>query len=216
MKPAAAWAGLSAGLLALGLYPVLIHTAVVSGAGTGPATVFALVQAGVTGLALARTAKRYRWMALIGVAGLAVTSWYSARDGLLAASGISHAMIYLGLLALFGNSLAAGREPLITAIARKVRGYLTPEMEIYTRRVTWAWCLFCGAQLAGSLVLLATATDETWSFFVNVMDLPLLLTMFAVEYCWRLYLFWNYPHGSILDIVRVFMEEQQSGSRDAA
>ena len=43
MKPAAAWAGLSAGLLALGLYPVLIHTAVVSGAGTGPATVFVLI-----------------------------------------------------------------------------------------------------------------------------------------------------------------------------
>ena len=89
-------------------------------------------------------------------------------------------------------------------------------MEVYTRRVTWAWCMFCGAQLAVSLVLLLTATDEVWSFFVNVMDLPLLLTMFAVEYCWRLYRFWEYPHGSILDIVRVFMEEQQSGSRDAA
>ena len=177
MKPAAAWAGLSAGLLALGLYPVLIHTAVVSGFATGPATLFALVQAAVTGMALARAARRYRWIALIGVAGLFATSWYSARDGLLAASGISHAMIYLGLLALFGSSLTVGREPLITVVARKVRGYLTPEMEVYTRRVTWAWCIFCGAQLAVSLVLLLTATDEVWSFFVNVMDLPLLLTM---------------------------------------
>jgi uncharacterized membrane protein len=216
MKPAAAWAGLSAGLLALGLYPVLIHTAVVSGFATGPATLFALVQAAITGMALARAARRYRWIALFAVAGLFATSWYSARDGLLAASGISHAMIYFGLLALFGSSLAACREPLITVVARKVRGYLTPEMEVYTRRVTWAWCFFCGAQLAASLVLLLTATDEVWSFFVNVMDLPLLLTMFAVEYCYRLYLFWDYPHGSILDIVRVFMEEQQSGSRDAA
>ena len=94
MKPAAAWAGLSAGLLALGLYPVLIHTAVVSGFATGPATLFALVQAAITGMALARAVRRYRWVTLLGMAGLFATSWYSARDGLLAASGVSHAMIY--------------------------------------------------------------------------------------------------------------------------
>jgi len=40
--------------------------------------------------------------------------------------------------------------------------------------------------------------------------------MFAVEYCWRLYRFWEYPHGSVLDIVRVFMEQPRSGSQDAA
>jgi uncharacterized membrane protein len=216
MKPAAAWAGLGAGLLALGLYPVLIHTAVVSGFGTQAATLFALVQAAVTGIMLARVSRRYRWIALIGMAGLLATSWHSARDGLLAASGASHAAIYVGLLALFGGSLMPGREPLITVIARKVRGYLTEEMEVYTRRVTWAWCFFCGAQLSVSVVLFLNATDEVWSFFINVMDLPLLLTMFAVEYCWRLYRFWEYPHGSVLDIVRVFMEQPRSGSQDAA
>ncbi|SMF18805.1 Uncharacterized membrane protein [Azospirillum oryzae] len=210
MPSAAAWtrggAAVGAGLSLFALYPLLVHGAIVADLDADTALVLALVQAGVTGLVVGRAAPRFRWIALAGAIALFGLSWRSARDGLLAASAISHAAIYVGLLALFGRTLLAGREPLITWIARRIRGSLTDEMLVYTRRVTIAWCLFFAGQLAMSALLFASAPPAVWSFFINVLDLPLVAAMFLTEYAYRLRKFWNYSHGSIADVVRVFSE----------
>ena len=210
MPSAAAWtrggAAVGAGLSLFALYPLLVHGAIVADLDADTALVLALVQAGVTGLVVSRAAPRFRWIALAGAIALFGLSWRSARDGLLAASAISHAAIYVGLLALFGRTLLAGREPLITWIARRIRGSLTDEMLVYTRRVTIAWCLFFAGQLAMSALLFAFAPPAVWSFFINVLDLPLVAAMFLTEYAYRLRKFWNYSHGSIADVVRVFSE----------
>ncbi|KAA0579974.1 hypothetical protein [Azospirillum sp. Sh1] len=210
MPSAAAWtrggAAVGAGLSLFALYPLLVHGAIVADLDADTALVLALVQAGVTGLVVGRAAPRFRWIALAGAIALFGLSWRSARDGLLAASAISHAAIYVGLLALFGRTLLAGREPLITWIARRIRGSLTDEMLVYTRRVTIAWCLFFAGQLAMSALLFAFAPPAVWSFFINVLDLPLVAAMFLTEYAYRLRKFWNYSHGSIADVVRVFSE----------
>lgn len=210
MPSAAAWtrggAAVGAGLSLFALYPLLVHGAIVADLDADTALVLALVQAGVTGLVVGRAAPRFRWIALAGAIALFGLSWRSARDGLLAASAISHAAIYVGLLALFGRTLLAGREPLITWIARRIRGSLTDEMLVYTRRVTIAWCLFFAGQLAMSALLFALAPPTVWSFFINVLDLPLVAAMFLTEYAYRLRKFWNYSHGSIADVVRVFSE----------
>jgi hypothetical protein len=42
--------------------------------------------------------------------------WIGAA--LVAASGLPHALIYAALLAMFGASLRAGREPLVTGLSR--------------------------------------------------------------------------------------------------
>jgi uncharacterized membrane protein len=102
-----------------------------------------------------------------------------------------------------------GREPLITTVAWKVRGALTEEMVAYTRRVTWAWCFFFAGQLVVSLALFLFAPDTVWSLFINVLDLPLVATMFMLEYAYRLRRFWNYSHGSIADVVRIFTEQPE-------
>lgn len=210
MPSAAAWtrggAAVGAGLSLFALYPLLVHGAIVADLDADTALVLALVQAGVTGLVVGRAAPRFRWIALAGAIALFGLSWRSARDGLLAASAISHAAIYIGLLALFGRTLLAGREPLITWIARRIRGSLTDEMLVYTRRVTIAWCLFFAGQLAMSALLFAFAPPAVWSFFINVLDLPLVAAMFLTEYAYRLRKFWNHSHGSIADVVRVFSE----------
>lgn len=210
MPSAVAWtrggAAVGAGLSLFALYPLLVHGAIVADLDADTALVLALVQAGVTGLVVGRAAPRFRWIALAGAIALFGLSWRSARDGLLAASAISHAAIYVGLLALFGRTLLAGREPLITWIARRIRGSLTDEMLVYTRRVTIAWCLFFAGQLAMSALLFAVAPPTVWSFFINVLDLPLVAAMFLTEYAYRLRKFWNYSHGSIADVVRVFSE----------
>lgn len=195
-----------AGLSLFALYPLLVHGAIVTDLDADAALALALVQAGVTGLVVGRAAPRFRWIALAGAIALFGLSWRSARDGLLAASAISHAAIYVGLLTLFGRTLLAGREPLITWIARRIRGSLTDEMLVYTRRVTIAWCLFFAGQMAMSALLFCIAPPAVWSFFINVLDLPLVAAMFLTEYAYRLRKFWNHSHGSIADVVRVFSE----------
>jgi uncharacterized membrane protein len=209
MRNAAAWAGVIAGLSALGCYPVLVHSTVASGQAGAFATALALVQAAITGWTISRFSPKGRWVALAAMAVLFGLSWHSARNGLLAASGVGHAVIYVGLLCLFAGTLAAGREPLITVMARRIRGSLTEEMEAYTRRVTWAWCFFFAGQLLVSLFLFLFASDTVWSFFINVLDLPLVVTMFLLEYAYRLSRFWNYSHGSIADVIRVFGEQPE-------
>ena len=44
----------------------------------------------------------------------------------------------------------------------------------YTRTVTIAWCVFFAAQLAISASLLASSPEATWSFFVNILNLPIV------------------------------------------
>ena len=79
-----------------------------------------------------------------------------------------------------------GREPLVTALARRCEDPLPPVVARYTRGVTWAWSLFAAGQLAGSAALLCLAAPATWSFFVNALEWPLLAAMFAAEYACRL------------------------------
>src|SRR5579862_711491 len=51
--------------------------------------------------------------------------------GFVTVSALTHWGIYASLLAGFGLTLRAGREPLITAMARRMHG-LTPELAAYT------------------------------------------------------------------------------------
>ena len=90
------------------------------------------------------------------------------------AVGLPHAAAYLFFLWLFGRTLAARREPLITSVARRIHGTLEPEIEAYTRGVTLAWCLFCVAQLLASMLLFVFAPVDAWLLFVGLLNLPLL------------------------------------------
>jgi uncharacterized membrane protein len=105
--------------------------------------------------------------------------------GFVLASALAHWSIYGGLLVVFALTLRPGHEPLITAIARRMHGSMPEELATYTRRVTIAWCCFFAAQLATSITLFVFAPLVVWSFFVNILDLPLVLGMFAAEYMVR-------------------------------
>lgn len=105
--------------------------------------------------------------------------------GLVAVAASAHWAIYATLLATFAWTLRPGHEPLITAMSRRMNGRMTDELAGYTRRVTIAWCGFFAAQLATSLALFLLTPLVVWSFFVNILDLPLVATMFAAEYLVR-------------------------------
>jgi hypothetical protein len=125
--------------------------------------------------------------------------------GLIAASGLPHALIYLGLLAMFGATLRPGRDALVTGLARRMYGAIPAEMASYTRRVTWAWCAFFVTQLATSLILFLVAPLAVWSFFVNVLNLPLLALMFVAEQTCRPYFLRNAPRHSLADMLRMIL-----------
>jgi uncharacterized membrane protein len=127
-----------------------------------------------------------------------------------ALAGVPHAAIYAYLLWIFGRTLRRGTEPLITRLARQVRGGLSPAMERYTRRLTAAWCVFFAGQLAASALLFALAPFVAWSLFINVLNLPLVALMFAGDYLYRVLRCRGDPQSSIAAQIRAFARDRAS------
>src|SRR5487761_173773 len=123
------------------------------------------------------------------------------RSGFVAASALTHWAIYGGLLATFALTLRPGRDALITAMARRLHGAIADELVVYTRRVTWAWCGFFAVQLTTSVTLFLFAPLVVWSFFVNVLDIPLVAAMFGAEYWCRIHCLRDPPRHSLAAIL---------------
>jgi uncharacterized membrane protein len=128
---------------------------------------------------------------------------FHLRSGLMLSSGSPHAVIYSALLIGFALSLLPGRIPIVTFFARTIHGRIAPEIEIYTRRVTWAWCWFFGLELIGSAVLLMLAPVAWWSIFVNILNVPLLVAMFLGERLTRPFWVADPPHEYLSDYLRM-------------
>jgi uncharacterized membrane protein len=179
-------------------YQLFAHRALAGGGGGSWVAMVPL-------LALALLAWRtpLRWPgALIAVgAGLWLWTRPGSTPGALLAM---HAGVYLGLLWLFARTLRAGREPLVTGIARRVRGVLPPEVAGYTRRVTQAWCVFFACMAVASIVLFRFAPLPVWSLFANLLNPPLVAVMFVGEYLVRITRFRHLQHFPITAAARAF------------
>lgn len=200
------WSGLA--LLGCLACTGLAHRAI-SGDGNGILrwALLALPLLGLTCWAFARSAHKLRWLLALLFAGTSLY-WLEQRGnlGLAAAYGMPHAAANGFLLWWFGRTLRDGAEPLITRVARRVHGTLKPAIVLYTRRVTIAWCAFFAAQIAGSGILFLFASLETWSLFVNVLNLPALVLMFAGEYVVRALSHPEHPRASLSATLRAFMK----------
>ena len=117
-----------------------------------------------------------------------------------------HVVINVLLLWVFARTLARGREPLITGFARRVHGELPPEIVDYTRRVTWAWCIFFLTMATASLLLFSFASQASWSLFANLLYLPMLALMFLAEYAYRIVRYRHFRHASLLSGMRFAAE----------
>lgn len=192
--------GVALGICLLGA-PILAHIAIATQRGIGAAGLLVALQSGVVGWLLAGQtasqlgAKNPAWLGLRAFAGcgasmLAIVIWRRGADGLVVASALPHALIYLGLLVMFAGSLAPGRIPVITRIAARARGRLTPALLAYTRSVTIAWCWFFAAQIALSYGLFLLAPLAWWQTFLNLGTVPLVALMFGAELAFR-----HWRHG---------------------
>lgn len=198
-------------LLAFVVYPVLLHSFILKEevATYQLLLVFAPLLCVVCWVVFRRLRRRWWPLVALLLGGLVyfVVTTHQGRVGLLAVNGLSHATLNLFLLWLFGHTLARGQEPLISQISRRVNGYLNPEVAAYTRRVTIAWCLFFGAQVVVSLLLYSFAPLSAWSFFINVLNLPLLALMFIGEKTYRTLTLPNHPKTSILQAIEVYSKD---------
>jgi len=142
--------------------------------------------------------------ALLVLAGFYLSMEGNARVGLLAVNGAFHALLNLSALLLFGRTLMSGGEALITQIARHISGELPEEIVRYTRRITIAWCWFFVMQVSVSIFLYLFSSVVTWSFFINVLDLPLVLLTFAGEYGYRRLRYPDHPRISVAKVIEIY------------
>ena len=144
----------------------------------------------------------YPWLLHAAIVDAQTTSMRVAL-GLL--NGVPHAVINILLIGVFGRTLVGEREALITGFARRVHGTLSTDIELYTRRITLAWCVFFVTQVLVSAILFAAASLETWSVFVNLLSAPLIALMFAGEYLYRIVRFPDHAHVSIWKGIQMFV-----------
>ena len=133
----------------------------------------------------------------VGVGAYRAAGSIPAEAGLLAVSGVTHAAINAMLLAVFAVTLMPGRTPLVVAMGRRLDPHFTPAIAHYARAVTWVWCGFFAGQIILSGLLLAAAPLTVWSFFVNILDLPLVAAVFVIEDRVRRWRFPGHPHVSL-------------------
>jgi uncharacterized membrane protein len=197
---------LRGGIIALAFAcPFLAHYALATGQGLH--LVAAIVSAQLLAAAFILPRGRgdpLRWLVLAGGAVAFASAFLAAQPVLVATTGVTHACIHGSLLAWFASSLRPGREALVTSLARQVRGSLEPEVATYTRNVTRAWCVFFAAQLGGSALLLAFAPTAIWSWFDNILDLPLVGLMFLGEYAFRVRRFRHGKPATLAQTIKAF------------
>ena len=144
----------------------------------------------------------YQWLMHALIVDAETTS---VRVTLALLNGVPHAAINIVLIWVFGRTLSAKREALVTGFARRVHGTLPTYIESYTRRVTVAWCMFFAAQIILSAILFTVGSLDTWSLFVNVLSFPLVILMFVAEYLYRIARFPNHTHVSIWKGIQMFV-----------
>ncbi len=199
--------GLGIAALVIG-YPLLAHYTNESSHSGNLGALVAIAPVLLVALVLARRLPgRFIMLGVLALILLCVALWagWSMLEhnfGLV--YWLQHVGMQLILCMTFGRTLIAGRQPLCTRFAEATHAPLTPQHAIYARQVTVAWTLFFAVMALASTLLFFLAPLATWSVFANFLTLPLVVSMFIVEYLVRRWVLSDMRHAHILDAVRAF------------
>ncbi len=202
------WAIKVISVAAVVAYPFVLHFFVVKNA-AGPIGIgLALLPIGSYFFWLMRGAKhRLRTALLLALGALLLgIAWTAKLIDFSAAYYFEHVLFNALLMVLFGSSLLPGREPLISSFARRIHGSLPIEIAAYTVTVTWVWTIYFAATIVISLLLYYFAPLTVWSFFANVLGIPLAVLLFVGEYFYRIKTIRNFPHVSIFTGVQAMVD----------
>jgi len=199
------WRLLAAGL-ALAGYALLSHGLMVL-AGDQPWAVAALL--GPLVLAVAGVAWQHRHLPtlLVCTAALGWLAWIGASGQSQSINRLyllQHAGIHLALGCAFASTLRPGATPLITALAARAHGTMTPVKALYTRRVTALWAGYFGVMVVLSLALYAWAPWWLWSLFANLATPVAAIGLFTGEHWLRYRLHPEFERASMLQALRAY------------
>ena len=153
--------------------------------------------------------RRQRLLAALAALATAALAWQAWQGGGIAPGSIyvaQHVAIHVLLAFVFGLTLQPGRESLVTALARRVHGRLTPDMEAYSRKVTATWTIYFLAMAALSLALYALAPFATWAAFANLATPLAMLALFVGEYLLRYWLHPEFERATLSQALRAYAD----------
>lgn len=143
-------------------------------------------------------------VAAAATAGLLAQAWLGGGLSPHSLYVAQHVVVH-GLLAfMFGATLRAGREPLITALARRVHTRLSADMADYARKVTLAWTIYFLVMAALSLVLYATAPFALWAVFANIATPLAVAAMFVGEFVLRYRLHPEFERATLAQAISAY------------
>ena len=125
-----------------------------------------------------------------------------ARDGLVLLLYAPPVLVPLLLAALFGRTLAPGRQPLIERIVWHLHGRperLSDRHISYTRAVTVYWCAMFVLMAAVNGVLGLLAPPALWSWVGNIGTYLLPPVALLAEYAWRKRVFPVQQYRNVFD-----------------
>ncbi len=198
-------------------FAMLAHASLIEGV---PPTVGALLSlVPVCALALwavRRSRRRIALVVALVIAAIAVAaSWGTLERHFPDLFFVEHAGANLALAFVFGRTLFAAREPLVTRFARILHGELPPEVLRYTRQVTVAWTIFFLALFTLSCVLYLGRLLPAWSLLANLLSPLLVGSMFVIEYAVRHRVLPNWERAGILSGIRAFSRHIDSARFEA-
>jgi uncharacterized membrane protein len=179
---------------------VLIHMAVMGGT---PFTEW-LALASLVFVPFCLPLLMLRVRAWLGFAALCTGLW------LLVRMGGGRPLLYLPSVLIpavlawfFGRTLTAGREPLITTVARAARPATPDYLLVYSRHLTELWTGLFVAMACWDLLLAAFAPRAAWSFMANGANYLLIGGTITFEYLYRRWRFRDYDHPGFAEYLKI-------------
>jgi len=169
-------------------FAIAVHIAVVDGSRVPAvgAGLCALSIAAFVVVPLIRSRRPFGALLAVSAAVLVLWSgWPALERHFSSVFFVEHAGANLLLAIVFGRTLFGNRETLCTRFARVVHGSLPPDVESYTRGVTFAWTIFFASMFAASCGLYLLGFVTAWSVFANLLSPILVAAMFVAEYAVR-------------------------------
>ncbi len=151
--------------------------------------------------------RRWRWFTALLVAaatGLVFQAWHGGGFAPQTIYLAQHVVIHALLGGAFGATLQAGREPLVTALARRVHGRLSADMVAYSRQVTVAWTVYFFAMAGLSIGLYLLAPFEAWAVFANLVTPVAMVVLFVGEYVLRYRLHPEFERATLSQAVTAY------------
>lgn len=141
---------------------------------------------------------------LLALAALGLQAWRGGGVAPATLYLVQHVGIHAVLALVFALTLRPGHEALITALARRVHGHLTPAMAAYSRKVTIVWALYFVIMAALSIALYAFAPFDAWAAFANLATPVAAVLLFVAEYAVRYWLHPEFERATLGDAINAY------------